>query len=62
MGLNLKSHVYFSDISFNFNSEGLARNQERQLNLLEINNSLLLCDQLIIQNIPIIRPPPCIKL
>ena len=62
MGLNLKSHVYFSDISFNFNLEGLARNQERQLNLLEINNSLLLCDQLIIQNIPIIRPPPCIKL
>ena len=54
---NLKSHVYFSDISFNFNLEGLARNHSRQFNLLELNNSLRLCDNLIVQNIPITRLP-----
>ena len=54
---NLKSHVYFSDVSFNFNLDGLARNHTRQFDLLELNNSLLVCDNLVVRNIPIIRPP-----
>ena len=55
--LNLMSHIYFSDILYNFDLEGLSRNNIRRGDLVDITQNLFQLKHSVSRNIILVRPP-----
>ena len=55
--LNPISHIYFSDISYNFDLDGLSRNNIRKADLVDITQDLFQPKRSISRNIILVRPP-----